>query len=45
MDIYEVVWSWWADKYIIRPVNVLSSLRPAYVGTNEACQNWINRHA
>lgn len=35
--MYEIIWSWRSDKYIIRLVSVQSNITPKFVGTFAEC--------
>lgn len=35
--MYEVIWSWFEDAYIVRPVNVNSSVKPLLIGSHDEC--------
>jgi len=35
--VYEVIWSWARDKYIVRPVCTWSSITPNFIGTYDEC--------
>ena len=39
--MYEVIWSYWHDCHVLRPVNVNSSVRPLFMGSREECAAWI----
>ena len=40
----EVIWSWHYDRYIVRSVCAWSSIKPAFIGTQEECAEWVNRN-
>ena len=38
----EVIWSWHYDRYIVRSVCAWSSIKPAFIGTQAECDEWIS---
>lgn len=43
--MYEVIWSWFSDAYVYRPINsVPSTIKPKFIGTREQCAAWISNH-
>ena len=43
--MYEVIWSHESDCYLLRPMNVNSSVKPLFIGTRDECAGWIVKNA
>ena len=40
--MFEIIWSVWSDKYIVRPVPSMGNVKPMFIGTEEECNQYIN---
>ena len=38
--MFEVIWSWTADAYKVRPVGAVSTIKPDFVGGEDDCIKW-----
>ena len=39
--MFEIIWSVWNDKYIVRPVPSMGNVKPEFIGTEEECAQKI----
>jgi len=41
ITMFEIIWSVWNDKYIVRPVPPMGNVKPVFIGTEEECAQKI----
>ena len=42
--MFEIIWSVWNDKYIVRPVKPMGNVKPEFIGTEEECAQKIKNY-
>lgn len=42
--MFEVIWSWSADAYVVRPASAFSHIKPKFIGSREECVAWADKH-
>ena len=41
--MYEIIWSIFYDKLIVRPVSI-GNIKPLFIDTEENCIQWLKNH-
>lgn len=42
--MYEVIWSKFSDRFIVRSVTICSTVKPMFIGTEDECNNHIAKN-
>jgi hypothetical protein len=42
--MFEIIWSVWSDKYIMRPVLHMGNVKPMFIGTEEECAKVLSNY-
>jgi len=40
--MFEIIWSTWQDKFVIRRISPIGNVRAVFIGTKAACIKAIN---
>ena len=42
--MFEVIWSYAQDCYIVRPVKAYNRIAPLFMGSHDECVAWLSKH-
>jgi hypothetical protein len=42
--MYEIIWSIFYDKLIMRSVSTMGNVKPLFIDTEENCIQWLKNH-
>lgn len=42
-EMFEVIWSYFYDRYIVRPVSISTKITPLFVGSYDECVSYLTK--